>query len=94
MATVKKDLITPSLANISDKLQTKVTRQAFLKFRGVTPKKTGNAKRKTKLRNNVIEANYPYASFLDAGSSRQAPDGMSRPTAKLLNKLIKDIIRK
>mgnify|MGYP003680840171 CR=1 FL=1 len=41
MASIKKDNINPSLDRITDQLQTKVTRQAFLKFRATTPKRTG-----------------------------------------------------
>tara|TARA_R110000824_G_scaffold116007_2_gene267276 strand:+ start:164 stop:448 length:285 start_codon:yes stop_codon:yes gene_type:complete len=94
MASIKKDNINPSLDRITDQLQTKVTRQAFLKFRATTPKRTGNAKRKTKLKGSTIHAEYGYATKLDAGSSRKAPDGMSKPTSDFLDKLIRKIIRK
>lgn len=42
--------------------------------------KPGNARRSTKLRNNDIEANYPYAKRLEEGYSSQAPNGMTEPT--------------
>lgn len=54
-----------------------------------TPIRTGNAKRRTQLRGNDIEANYPYAVRLEGaegqlgsrqGYSRQAPGGMAQPT--------------
>ena len=40
----------------------------------------GNARRSTELRNNNIEANYPYAQRLEEGWSKQAPKGMTDPT--------------
>ena len=49
-------------------------------FRNITPIDTGNAKRNTNTRGKVIRANYGYASKLDEGFSRQAPNGMSDPT--------------
>jgi len=42
----------------------------------------GNARRKTVLRNNEIQANYPYAQRLEEGYSSQAPNGMTEPTLK------------
>ncbi len=42
--------------------------------------KPGNARHKTKLRSNEIDANYPYAKRLDEGYSSQAPNGMTEPT--------------
>ena len=48
-------------------------------FRNITPKRTGNAKSKTKYDSRRINANYDYASKLDSGWSQKAPDGMSGP---------------
>lgn len=42
--------------------------------------KPGNARRKTVLKGNEIQANYPYAKRLEEGYSSQAPDGMTKPT--------------
>jgi hypothetical protein len=42
--------------------------------------KPGNARRKTKLQGNEIQADYPYAKRLEEGWSTQAPDGMTKPT--------------
>lgn len=44
--------------------------------------KPGNARRKTILRGNEVQANYPYAQRLEEGYSSQAPDGMTEPTIK------------
>jgi hypothetical protein len=59
-----------------------------------TPIRTGNARNRTRLRGNTIDANYAYAERLDDGYSRQAPKGMSGPTEKFLEKRIDDLIGK
>jgi hypothetical protein len=71
-----------------------VPRKAHKYFKNITPKRTGNAKRKTRLKSNIIHANYEYASYLDDGSSKQAPKGMTEPTKDYLNKLVTQIMRK
>lgn len=90
-----KDNINPSLDRQQEELQTKVLKLALLKFKESTPKRTGNARKKTNLRGNTIEAKYSYATNLDKGSSRKAPKGMTEPTRKFLNKYIETrIVRK
>lgn len=59
-----------------------------------TPKKTGNARRKTTLRGERIRADYNYAVPLDNGHSKQSPKGMSKPTEEYIQKRLKQIIRK
>ena len=61
-----------------------VAASALAYFVAITPKRSGNARRKTRLDKTTIEANYPYASELEDGKSRQAPQGMSEPTMKKL----------
>lgn len=86
--------ITPSLGKIRVKMD-KLPKQAFLHWKKITPKKTGNAKRRTKLNKNVIDANYNYAVPLDQGRSKQAPRGMLEPTLKYIKTLLKrKILRK
>jgi hypothetical protein len=53
--------------------------QAADKYRELTPRRRGNAQRRTQLRNDEIAADYPYATRLDQGWSRQAPQGMTKP---------------
>lgn len=89
---VKNDM-SPSLKRISDALQ-KLPKEAYDFFKEETPIKTGNAKRRTRLQGEVIKADYDYATELDAGKSRQAPEGMSRPTEQFITKRINDIMRK
>lgn len=45
-----------------------------------TPKRSGNARRNTRLQDTKIIADYAYSQQLDQGSSRQAPKGMTEPT--------------
>ena len=64
-------------------------------FKDLTPIRSGNAKRNTRLNNNKeIEANYKYAGQLDQGSSKQAPKGMSEPTIAHLKRLVVAYIKK
>ena len=56
-------------------------KQATDHFRSITPIRTGNARKNTKLENSkTIHANYAYAQRLDTGWSKQAPNGMTKPT--------------
>lgn len=53
---------------------------AYDYFVKITPEDTGNAKRKTRLAGDTIVADYPYSGRLDTGYSKQAPQGMVKPT--------------
>lgn len=64
----------------------------FLKEK--TPIKTGNARRNTVKRKTKIVSNYNYAGELDAGKSRQAPDGFTAPTIDEIQKIVDREIRK
>lgn len=88
-----RDNITPALSRIQRQLQN-VPAQTHKYFVSVTPKDTGNARTKTKLVGNTIEANYPYAQRLDKGWSKQSPRGMIEPTKKFLERLLRRIVRK
>ena len=85
--------ITSSLRRIQSELD-KVPQQAYDVWVKGTPKKTGNARRSTQLKGDVIQARYAYATKLDEGWSRQAPDGMSKPTEKFIKARLKQILRK
>jgi hypothetical protein len=70
----------------------KIPQQAHSFFRKTTPIKTGNARNKTSFdAPNTINADYPYANRLNEGYSRQAKDGMTRPTIQYIRSLIKKI---
>ena len=85
--------MTPSLDKIQRDLQ-QVPREAHDFFVKGTPKRTGNARNKTRLQGNVINAGYNYADRLDKGYSRQAPKGMTAPTTSFITRLLRRIIRK
>lgn len=70
---------------------TVMAQKAYQVFEQNTPELTGNAKRKTILRANVIEANYPYAGRLDDGYSKKKPNGMTEPTIKFLKDYVKKV---
>ena len=96
MITVKitYDKMTPNLKSKQKKLAL-VPGKAHKEWVKVTPKRTGNAKRKTKLKGgDTIDANYPYAVPLDKGKSRQAPQGMLKPTMQFIKKEVDKIFRK
>lgn len=63
-------------------------------FVAKTPIDTGNARRNTRINNKVITAQYPYAQRLDEGWSKQAPDGMIKPTEQFVKKRVKQITGK
>jgi len=63
-------------------------------FRKETPKRTGNAQRNTRKRSMTISAEYPYASRLDSGWSKQAKGGMSDPTIKQMQLFTDNFTRK
>jgi hypothetical protein len=85
--------LTPSLRRIKGALD-KLPAEAHRVFKDETPIKTGNAKRRTRLQGEAIKADYDYATQLDAGKSRQAPEGMSKPTEEYITKRIRAIMRK
>jgi hypothetical protein len=68
--------------------------QALTEFKSLTPIRSGNARRRTTLRNNAIEADYPYAERLDSGWSQQAPQGMTRPFEQWVRARVKQIFGK
>ena len=93
--TVKRtvDTITPSLIQIQKRLD-KLPREAYQYWVSITPSRSGNARRKTRLSGSTITAAYPYATQLDSGSSDLARDGMSGPTGEFIQSWAKRNIRK
>lgn len=71
---------------LNEKHLTDVAYPVFVKN---TPVRSGNARRKTSKDSNSINANYPYATRLENGYSKQAPDGMAKPTREFLLSYIK-----
>lgn len=67
---------------------------AYEFFKDKTPIDKGNARRNTKVKGNVILADYAYADRLDNGYSKQAPRGMSEPTLDYFRKLVDEKTRR
>lgn len=77
--------ITPLLKKQQQQLN-KLPDDAYKVFVKETPKRSGNARRNTKLKGKKqIQANYPYAQRLDEGYSKQSPEGMVEPTIDFIN---------
>jgi hypothetical protein len=96
-----KDAITGDILKIKKQLNS-VPKEALTEYQKLTPKKTGNARRKTILQGNTIKANYPYAQVLDEGrgvrdgqmrGSTQAPKGMTKPWESWLQKRLDKIMK-
>lgn len=65
---------------------------AFNHFKSITPVDSGNAKRNTRKQGqDSIHADYAYATRLNRGWSKQANDGMSKPTIEEIQKYLKKI---
>lgn len=71
-----------------------VAKKTYTYFKAITPERTGNAKRKTRLKDQTIEANYNYASKLDEGYSKQAPEGMTGPSIDFMEKTFNEEVKK
>lgn len=88
---LKTNRIAPAL-NRKNKALAKVPSESYDYFKGITPIRTGNARRKTRLQGQTIKADYPYAQRLDEGWSKQAPQGMVEPTIKFIKNTVRDIM--
>ena len=105
MPNLKISLNTKDLEKKLQKLEKdldKLPQETFQEFKKNTPRKSGNAQRNTTLKNDTIQANYPYAGVLDKGrhmtsrgmrGSNQAPEGMTKPTLQFLKKRLKEITK-
>lgn len=89
--TVTENTLPAATRRIQRQLN-KLPDEAYDVFYKETPIRTGNARSKTRLRGNTIDANYPYAQRLDDGYSRQSPRGMILPTMQYLRKRLRQII--
>lgn len=88
--------ISSNIGRNIDAVQSKLRQlpqQAYAVFVANTPKKSGNARSKTKLRGRVIEADYAYAERLDDGYSKKSPNGMSEPTQTFIEKRLEKIFK-
>jgi hypothetical protein len=88
--------INKRLEELKTSLSPKVmTKFAYNKFYSVTPIRSGNARNHTNLKNDKIEADYPYAQRLDEGYSKQfGGRGMTQPTIEYIKSYIKSLEKK
>ena len=89
-----KDTMTASLRQLNASLGKNIATAAYNHFRKITPKRSGNAQRRTILKKNTIVLQYPYGKRLDQGWSKQARKGMSGPTLKYLQRRKRSLVRK
>lgn len=86
------DKMTPSIKRVIKKLDD-VPEQAYKIFVKETPIADGYARDHTRLDKDTIVADYPYAKRLDEGYSRQAPEGMTKPTIDKVKKIVDKIFK-
>lgn len=67
--------------------------QILKEFQKNTPIRTGYARAHTFEEPSSIVADYPYATFLEQGRSKQAPRGMIEPTTEFVKRLIPQIVQ-
>ena len=77
---LEKELNTDSLVDIAHPV-----------YKKLTPKRSGNARNKTKKGKDGINLNYPYAKRLEDGYSRQAPSGMTDPTIDFIRRYVEGL---
>ena len=101
MSNIRTQKLKQKFAKLA-RVKKPILRDAFEFFRAITPRKTGAARRNTRLTNKGIEARYAYAEVLDAGrrmtrqgmrGSDQAPEGMTKPTIKKFREWVKKHIK-
>lgn len=90
MAIVGKSKIQARLKNIESKIN-QIKDFATEEFRSITPIDTGNARSKTRRTQEGVSANYNYAVRLNEGYSKQAPDGMTKPTVEAIQAYVRRI---
>ncbi len=90
--TLNVNTISSSLKRIQKKLA-QVPKEAYTEFVSDTPIRSGNARRHTRLEGTKIAARYPYAQKLDEGYSKQAPEGMTKPTEQFIKRRVKQILK-
>jgi hypothetical protein len=95
MATIKVDLrrANKMFDNMED-LPKDAMSDAYPFLKKSTPKRSGNARNKTKLRDTRIESRYGYAGRLDEGWSQQAPKGFTDPTIKQLDVIVDKLTKR
>jgi hypothetical protein len=99
---IRKDAMTPALKRLGISLNG-FAREVMAELVKVTPVKSGRARRSTRLvSNRRIHLDYSYAQVLDRGrhatrrgmrGSRQAPNGMTKPTKLWARRRVRQMLR-
>ena len=84
------DKLVVELSNMSPKIMNNAGRY----YKSITPVRSGNARRRTNQKGEVIKSDYAYAQRLDSGYSKQAPGGMTDPTIDFINQQVTTYIRR
>lgn len=85
MAKVDISGFRKQMAELQERLDD-LPRAAHAEFVKTTPKRSGNARRNTRLQDTKIIADYAYSQRLDEGYSSQAPQGMTQPTEQWIQR--------
>lgn len=85
MAKVDLRSFERQMAELKERLDT-LPKEAHREFLKNTPVRSGNARRRTRLQDTKIIADYPYSQRLDEGYSKQSPQGMTEPTEQWIQK--------
>lgn len=85
MAKVDISGFRKQMAELQERLEN-LPRAAHEEFVKTTPKRSGNARRNTRLQDTKIIADYAYSQRLDEGYSSQAPQGMTQPTEQWIQR--------
>lgn len=85
MAKVDLRSFEKQMAELKERLDT-LPKEAHREFLKNTPVRSGNARRRTRLQDTKIIADYPYSQRLDEGYSKQSPQGMTEPTEQWIQK--------
>jgi hypothetical protein len=93
MIKVDYSKLTKKIANLK-KVKEKAMAEALVFFKKSTPIRSGNARKNTYLNaKKDIVADYAYAEKLDTGWSKQARQGMTKPTLTELKKIVKKQVK-
>jgi len=92
MTVSVKNTATPKLKRMRQQVKM-LPREMLVEVKKNTPKRTGNARRKTRLAGDTIKLNYAYATELNDGASKQAPKGIIKPSLDWLRRRFRQIIR-
>ena len=85
MAKVDLRSFEKQMTELKERLDT-LPKEAHREFLKNTPVRSGNARRRTRLQDTKIIADYPYSQRLDEGYSKQSPQGMTEPTEQWIQK--------